>query len=74
MLDLPAPKLRAYRPETSIAEKFETIVSRGLLNSRLKDYFDIYVLSLNESFDLTNQEGQEPGCCGNQLDFQCLRR
>jgi len=57
MLDLPAPKLRAYRPETSIAEKFETIVSRGLLNSRLKDYFDIYVLSLNESFDLTNQEG-----------------
>ena len=74
MLDLPAPKLRAYRPETSIAEKFETIVSRGLLNSRLKDYFDIYVLSLNESFDLTNQEGREPGCCGNQLDFQCLRR
>ena len=52
MLDLPAPKLRAYRPETSIAEKLETIVARGLLNSRLKDYFDIYILSLNESFDL----------------------
>ena len=53
MLDLPAPKLRAYRPETSIAEKFETIVSRGLINSRLKDYFDIYALSEHEAFDGT---------------------
>ncbi|MCK5827932.1 nucleotidyl transferase AbiEii/AbiGii toxin family protein, partial [Candidatus Bipolaricaulota bacterium] len=52
ILDLPAPRLRAYRPETSIAEKLETIVSRGLLNSRLKDYFDIYTLSLNVPFDL----------------------
>jgi len=53
MLDLPAPKLRAYRPETSIAEKLETIVSRGLINSRLKDYFDVYVLSEHEAFDGT---------------------
>jgi hypothetical protein len=52
ILDLPVPRLRAYRPETSIAEKLETIVARGLLNSRLKDYFDIYILSLNQSFDL----------------------
>ena len=52
MLDLPAPKLRAYRPETSIAEKLETIAARGLINSRLKDYFDIYVLSAHDSFDL----------------------
>ena len=51
ILDLPAPKLQAYRPETSIAEKLETIVARGLLNSRLKDYFDIYVLSKNEAFE-----------------------
>jgi len=52
MLDLPALKLRAYRPETSIAEKLETIAARGLINSRLKDYFDIHVLSTYESFDL----------------------
>lgn len=52
MLDLPAPRLRAYRPETSIAEKLETIASRGLINSRLKDYFDILTLSAHESFDL----------------------
>lgn len=52
ILDLPAPKLRAYRPETSIAEKLETIAVRGLINSRLKDYFDIFVLSLHKAFEL----------------------
>ena len=51
LLDLAAPRLKAYRPETSIAEKLETIVSLGLLNSRMKDYFDIYVLSTHETFD-----------------------
>jgi len=52
MLHLPAPRLRAYQPETSIAEKLETIAVRGLLNSRLKDYFDIYILSAREPFEL----------------------
>jgi len=51
LLDFPAPRLRSYRPETSIAEKLETMVSLGLQNSRMKDYFDIYVLSEHESFD-----------------------
>ena len=51
LLDLPAVRLRAYRPETSIAEKLETMVSLGLVNSRMKDYFDIYVLSMGEAFD-----------------------
>lgn len=38
--EVPA-KLRAYRPETAIAEKFEAMVSLGLANSRMKDFFDI---------------------------------
>jgi len=53
LLDLPVARLKAYRPETSIAEKLETIVSLELLNSRLKDYFDIYALSEYEAFDGT---------------------
>ncbi len=53
LLDLPVARLKAYRPETSIAEKLETIVSLELLNSRLKDYFDIYALSEHETFDGT---------------------
>ena len=35
---------RAYNLETVIAEKLQTILSRGLLNSRCKDYYDIYII------------------------------
>lgn len=32
-----------YNNETIIAEKFETILSRGVLNTRMKDYYDLYM-------------------------------
>jgi predicted nucleotidyltransferase component of viral defense system len=51
LLDMPAPKLRGYARETVIAEKFEAIVSLGRANSRMKDYFDIWMLSRTFSFD-----------------------
>lgn len=35
---------RAYNLETVIAEKIQTILKRGLLNSRCKDYYDIYII------------------------------
>jgi predicted nucleotidyltransferase component of viral defense system len=47
----PAPVLRVYRPETVIAEKLEAIVSLGIRNSRIKDYFDIDYLAASERFD-----------------------
>lgn len=34
----------AYTPETVLAEKIETILVRGLLNTRLRDYYDLYIL------------------------------
>lgn len=43
------PRLRIYPKETAIAEKFETMVSRGILNSRMKDFYDIWLLT--ELFD-----------------------
>lgn len=48
-----SPKLFAYSIETVIAEKLEAIVSLGMLNSRLKDFYDIYVLSKTHDFDGT---------------------
>ena len=36
--------IMAYPIETVLAEKFQTIISRGILNTRLKDFFDIHVL------------------------------
>jgi predicted nucleotidyltransferase component of viral defense system len=51
MLDFPAPSLRAYRPETVIAEKFHAMVDHGLRNTRMKDYYDIWKLSQQFEFD-----------------------
>ena len=51
ILDYPAPRLKAYNRETAIAEKFEAMVKLGELNSRMKDFFDIWSLAGNQSFD-----------------------
>lgn len=52
ILDLPAPQLRAYPPETVIAEKLDAIVVRGMANSRMKDYYDLWTLSRTMPFSL----------------------
>jgi predicted nucleotidyltransferase component of viral defense system len=44
LLDFPAPKLRSYPRETVIAEKFQAMVTLGLANTRLKDFYDVWVL------------------------------
>ncbi len=51
LLDFPVPRLRMYPPETTIAEKFETMVQREMANSRMKDFYDIWILSRRFSFD-----------------------
>lgn len=50
ILGHPAPELRAYNRETVIAEKFEAMVKLGELNSRMKDFFDIWVLARTGQF------------------------
>jgi predicted nucleotidyltransferase component of viral defense system len=47
----PAPMIRVSSPETVIAEKLEAIVSLGIRNSRIKDFFDIDYLARSERFD-----------------------
>lgn len=51
LLDFPAPSLRVYARETVVAEKFEALVSLGLTTSRLKDFYDIWMLSQAYEFD-----------------------
>jgi hypothetical protein len=51
LLDLPAARLRAYRPETAIVEKFHAMVTLGSKNSRMRDFFDIDALAARRSFD-----------------------
>jgi len=42
LLDFPKPKLRAYPVETVVAEKLQALVTLGMANSRMKDYFDLW--------------------------------
>ena len=50
LLDAPAPHLWAYPIETVVAEKFHVLVTRGIVNSRLKDYYDLWLIA--ETFEL----------------------
>ena len=51
LLDMESPKIFAYSIYSAIAEKFEAIVSLGLVNSRYKDFYDIYVITKSKSMD-----------------------
>jgi predicted nucleotidyltransferase component of viral defense system len=51
LADLPPPRLRVYPRETVVAEKLETIVSFGMANSRMKDYFDLSALAREGATD-----------------------
>ena len=50
LLDMPKPVLRAYTKETALAEKFEAMVSLGERNTRMKDYFDVWLLARRFDF------------------------
>lgn len=50
LLGLPEATLRAYSRESVVAEKFEAMIKLGGRNSRMKDYFDIWLLSQQFSF------------------------
>ncbi len=51
LLDMPPPKLPAYARETVVAEKLEAIVQLGMVNSRMKDFFDLWYMSRTFDFD-----------------------
>ena len=51
LLPFEAPEIQAYSPETIIAEKFEAMISIGELNSRMKDFYDVYRLLMERQFD-----------------------
>ena len=54
MLDHPAPVLLGYSRESTVSEKFEAMVKLGDLNSRMKDFYDIRLLSRQFEFEGVN--------------------
>ena len=53
ILDMPRPKLKGYPRETVVAEKFQSMGQLGMLNSRMKDFYDIWILS--QQFDFNGE-------------------
>lgn len=50
--EFPNPRLRVYPRYTVVAEKLDAIISLGMANSRMKDYFDIWVILRESELDL----------------------
>lgn len=51
LLDFPAPSIRACPRETVVAEKLHAVVVLGIANSRMKDFYDLYMLARDFSFN-----------------------
>lgn len=47
-------EILAYNLETVVAEKLETLISRGVANTRMRDFYDIYILSKVHGTDIDN--------------------
>lgn len=80
-LSMPAPIIYCYSKESAIAEKFEAIVKLDLFNSRMKDFYDIWLMSrffdielktLSEAIQKTFQKRgtdivEKPSCFENDF-------
>lgn len=51
ILDFPPPRISAYTRESLVAEKLEAMISLGEINSRMQDFFDVWVLSRESAFE-----------------------
>ena len=48
-------EILAYNIETVIAEKLETLITRGIANTRMRDFYDIYILLKVQSHNINNK-------------------
>ena len=82
LLDFPSASVRAYSPETVIAEKFQAVVALGIINGRMKDYYDLWALpkavdlelddlqaSIEKTFDRRQTEVPRERPPGLSLEF-----
>lgn len=57
ILPFPEPELRSYPPETVVAEKLQAMIYLGSINSRMKDFYDLWVMA--NSFKFSGNRLQE---------------
>lgn len=54
LLDFPSPHLKGYTFESVVAEKFEAMIKLGTLNSRMKDFYDVWLMTRQFNFEGKN--------------------
>lgn len=74
LLENRAIEIWAYNLETVLAEKMETIISRSIFNTRMRDFYDVYILSqtLSQKIDmnvLENAIRQTAKYRGTKIDY-----
>ncbi len=70
ILEFPSPHIYGYTPESVVAEKFEAMMKLGLINTRMKDFFDIWILLRQLQFDgLALQQAIEETCKRRQTSL-----
>jgi hypothetical protein len=63
LLDHPCPVLLTYTRESAVAEKLSVMLRLGRDNSRMKDYYDIWLLSRSGDFDGATLSEAVSRCC-----------
>jgi hypothetical protein len=53
LADMEKPRICAYPPETVIAEKYQAMIALGTVNSRMKDFFDLWYISNSMEFKMS---------------------
>lgn len=48
-------EIMTYTPETLLAEKMQTIIARGIANTRMRDYYDVYELVQNKNVSVDDE-------------------
>lgn len=49
--DMQVPVIQAYSKETVVAEKFQAMIELSVANSRMKDFYDVYILLTDNDFE-----------------------
>jgi hypothetical protein len=57
LLKFPVPKLHVYSKASVVSEKFEAMVKLGIANSRMKDFYDLWVLAQRFEFESATLAG-----------------
>lgn len=74
LLDHPQPSVLVYPREAVVAEKLEAMISLGVTNSRMKDFYDVQVLASCFAFEGTSlaERSAQPSCAAElRFPTQC---